>query len=948
MNYFKLLFAAILCFGLFFGTPCKLTAQIASATITGNVTTLEDGQTAPIFSATVVLEGTTTGAITDFDGNYTIPNVKPGTYNLLFTFVGLDTAMVFIEVKPGEKLTINQELKQNNILMQAVNVKAKADRESSTILMLDRKEAELLTENIGAKELAAKGVSNAVDGLAKVSGISVQGGKHFFVRGMGDRYNNALLNGMPIASPDPDKKVIPLDIFSSDIIQSLSVFKSFSGNLYGDFAGGTVNIKTKDFPDKPTLTLGLGLNMNTQTTFKEFMTYDKGKNSYLGFAKGSRQVPNELAEIASYNSRGNTEMAFPTNNNTEYITAPLGNSYDLKYGNFFAHGNNNNRGLGVLIAASYGNNYSFKNGTYRLANKQGVVRTDYNYDSYTYNTNSSVLANLTYKFNNHHQINLNTLFLNLSSDNARDAEGYHFDYASQVSSRRFTYKQNQLANYQLSGTHQLLNNQRLEFNWAQVYNLATSQEPDRRQFVFLALEEGYHFNSIDVNENHRFYNALEEQELSSKAALAYKVLTYDDEEKTARLKIKAGFNYKDKGRNFDYRQFNYNLKKFQSAADGTGAFDRDKMDDLINASTHADQLWYFDEKDDLSSAHEANLNVKAAYLSVDFDIVPKRLKVLADARYETALQEMIYKSQNGSVNAPPIVQAINSNNLMPALSFKFTPSDKNVWWLTTSKTISRPGFKETAPFEYLEFFAGERLIGNPELQNGTNYNVDMRYEFYPNRSELISVGVFGKYLENPIEQVNIAASSGRLLSFTNIANATIAGLELEVRKQLNFLKLNQNNQFTLGLNATCLYSQVSIADDTQILGTAVTVTNKKRALQGASPFLINADLNYQFQNNKHKTNVSLVYNVYGKRIKAVGIKAPESDTGLEDVYEMPAHSLDLVVRSKFNNRLGVGFNIKNLLNPTFISQQKTDDGIIELNNYQRGMNIGLSLSYDVF
>lgn len=910
------------------------------ATVTGKVTESTGGEEQPIPFATIAIAGTTLGSTTDFDGIYTI-EVEPGNHQLVFSFVGYEPDTLSVSVSAGQTLTLDHKMAQGDIQIETVTVKEKANREGQAMNLIDRKNATALTQNIGAKELSKKGVSNVVEGLKKVAGISVVGNKHFLVRGMGDRYNNALLNGMPIASPDPDKKVIPLDIFPTDIVENLSVFKSYSPQYYGDVSGGTVVVKTKEYPSKPTLKVGIGMGFNSIATGKDFLSAPSVGGDFLGWSQGDRQFSSNVANMPSFDSRRDG-LSFTNSSNAVRKKAPLANSFDVLYGNFFSTGENS--GLGVLLSVAYDNDYSIREGMYRLVNRQGAIRIDYDYTNYNFSTNTSALASMTYKMNDRNRITLNGILVNNSSDNARDAAGTHFDYNAPLFSRRFTYNQNTLLTGQIGGTHELLEDSRLKINWSQTYNVAKAEEPDRRQFVFLDTEDkGLLFNDIDVNENHRFFSTLEEKELASKIEAVYDVIRYEGEDK-ARFQVTLGGNMRSKERDFDYRQFNYNLKNFDQ-----GGLNVDQVDTYLSETNHSDSAFFIDERDDPASENFSRLDVWAAYFLGDYDLIPNRLKVLAGFRFENALQSIAFSNQQQPhIHEKP---TIDEAYPLPSLSFKFTPNEKQVWWLTASKTISRPGFKELAPFEYVEFFAGERTIGNPLLQNGKNYNLDIRYEMYPTRAELISLSAFGKYLQDPIERLNIAASSGRLQSFTNIESATLAGLELEVSKKLGFLSSEDfTNTWTVGLNATYLYSQISINEENKLLlpqgEVSVVVTNPDRALQGASPYLINFDLNYQKRSEKWNTNATLIYNVFGKRIHAVGVKAPNADGGLGDIYEMPVHRLDLVVKNEINNRIGLDVSVKNLLNPSSRFEQDTDVGTIELDNFKRGVSAGVKLSYN--
>ncbi len=912
-----------------------------------------DGSLEPAPFANIIIAGTSQGSSTDVDGSYLL-DAPAGMQRLVVSYVGYDNDTLAVNVIADETVSLNHNFIENAIQIAVVDIVAKADRENTAVLNIERQEADKLTQNIGSKELSRQAVSNAADGVKRIAGISLIGGRYFFVRGLGDRYNNATLNGLPVASPDPDRKVIPLDLFPSDVIGSLNVYKSFSPELYGDYAGGTVQIRTKEYTNDRQLKIGTGISMNTLTTFQPFLSTARSKGDFLGRSAISKEVPTEINDLVTYDSRTDG-LLFDNNSNARRINAPVNNSFDVLYSDFFSTNGSTNKGLGVLLSAAFGNDYSAQFGRYKVVNKQNT-RLDYDYDKYNYSTNSSLLGDFTYKFNNQNRIRFTSLLLNLSDDEARDAYGSHFDYAGDLYSRRFTYTESSLLTNQLSGTHSSSGG-KMVFNWGGSYALANTDEPDRRQFVFIDTDETtpemvYTFNSNDINENHRFYSTLTERELAGKLDVNYHLLDFDEEEETSRLSLRLGADYKSKTRDFDYRQLNINVKQMDDletfGLESVG-LNMDEIDTYFTTANHDAGLFYIDERDDAASEYQVNQDIAAAYANVNFDILPQRLKLIAGLRAEYGNQSIEYRNQT----QPLLIErpTIEGLEILPALSLKFTPNAKNIAWLTASKTITLPGFKEVAQFDFVEFFAGEIIRGNAALQNSSNYNFDLRFEHYPSNAELISVSPFFKYLDDPIERLVYASSSGRKISFVNIDNAILAGLEVEFRKRLSFLSgMADNSNWLLGLNATYQYSNVTIAPNTEVNGVSVIPTTNNRPLQGASPYLVNASLSWETNNNTGnlKSTFTLVYGIEGPRIRAIGVKAQNSETGIGDVYEMPVHRLDAIWRAKVAHKIGIGVSAKNLLNPNFITQQETDNGIEELNNFTRGTSLGLSLSYDIF
>ena len=261
--------------------------------ITGVITENIDGVDEPVPFVNLLIKETGQGSSTDFDGNYAI-SIAPGSYTIEVTFVGYTTQTLVVKVLANENKTVNINLVSNSELIDEFVVVGKADRESKSMDILTTKQATGLENNLGAQKIEEVGASNASDATKKIVGLSVVGSGYVFVRGMGDRYNSAYLNGLPVASPDPDKKVIPLNIFPASVIQSLSVKKSFTSNLEGDFSGGAIDIKTKDYPEEPTLKVSLGTGFNSQTTFKDMLTYKGGKTDYFGFDDGTRSIPEAI------------------------------------------------------------------------------------------------------------------------------------------------------------------------------------------------------------------------------------------------------------------------------------------------------------------------------------------------------------------------------------------------------------------------------------------------------------------------------------------------------------------------------------------------------------------------------------------------------------------------------------------------------------------------------
>lgn len=928
-----------------------LNAQAQNSVIKGTIFSLESGEKEALPFVNIMVEGTTNGATTDFDGNFQL-NVQKGSYNLVVSFVGYITEK--LKIKAGDTpVIISHELKPDNEVLDVVQIVAKVNKESKSAELIEIKNSTGVDNVISSESMAEKNVSNASDATKKMVGLSVVGSKYVFVRGMGDRYNSVYLNGLPLPSPDPDNKVIPLDIFPSSVIQSISVKKAFTPELYGDFAGGAIDIRTKKHPSKPTFNVSLGTSFNSQSTFKDFKTYQGGSNDKWGFEDGTRSMPLDALNSEYYTASGSNidgqKQGFEHNFNTSNHAAPLNTNFGIFAGNKFTLGkekNNSEKELGVLFLVNYSNKYSYQNGQYRIINVQEDIQVDYNFEKWIYGTRESALGNIYYKLNNNHNVQYNTLFVNISSDETRETYGSNWDYSDNVFSRRLTFKQNNLLSNQLSGTHKILND-KLHFNWGIAHNITKSIEPDRRQLIYWYKDKNmpdtFIMNDLDVNDNHRFFSKLDETEISAKGEIKY---TLKDKQiegiSVSTATLITGYNIKNKSRSFDYRQFNYNVKNLDSQFPAVNV---NSPENYINNESMDQGAFYIKELGDPASKYDVYQNITAYYGALDIKPVSS-LQVLTGVRYEDGYQFLVTKNQQTpSITEKYVVESGSfTNNLLPSIVLKYSANDTNIIRFTLSKTISRPGFKEVAPFEYVEMFAGTKSKGNPLLKNAYVYNADIRLERYPRFGERIAIGGFYKYIQNPIEKTMLATASGQLQSFANAQKGVVTGVEIELTKSLNMIGADSsriNNffkQVSFNANAAYIYTQVNI--DTTLGGASIISTNLRRPLQGASPFLLNLDLTYQksFSEN-FKATAAISYNVFGKRLYAAGSQ------GIGDSYEMSASNLNLVLKGEFNSNLVVGITLGNLLNPSYniIQEGSTDDLLIS--SYKTGVTAGLSLTY---
>ena len=917
-----------------------------------------------------------------FDGTYAM-NLTEGEHQIVISSVGLNADTATIVINKGEKTSLDIVL-SNNLELNAVTIFATIsdDGGSEIASTKDTQDDDKVVTIVTASQIEEKGAGDVADGVKKMTGLSTVGNT-LYVRGLGDRYNVVYMNGLPLPSPDPDFRVVPLDLFPTDVISSVQVSKVMSSEFYGDFAGGAFNMTTKSFYKDPTLKVSLSTGGNSQTVFRDFKTYDGGKYDYFGFDDGTRTIP------ASVYTNSKDLTAFPSVNNIFpnklYITNPdIGSDFGNNFGintimarpniNFSISGggfksftksdNSQSSGVGFMALVKNDNSYNYQEGVVKMINAQSEERLNYDVYKYNYQTSTTGLLNFYLRINPEHNISFNSLFVNQSNDESRETWGYHFDYDPyNVYSRRLTYKQNYLNVNQIIGTHKFgVSKDDPEFSkfiidWRGSIAFTGSKEPDRRQVVALyqgdrnATDSYDLWNALDVNENHRFFSYLNETEIAAKVNFTY--VLKSEETKTERGKtiikdlitLRGGIDYKQKKRVFDYKQFNYNIK---SLADSIQPVNIYATDDYFTNENHQAGLFYIDELANFGSSYLAELSVVGFYADAKFRL--GKLELIPGIRYESSFQRVFNRDQQSpSQYNNTIVPTTPLQGLLPSLISKYQIDDKNLFRFVVSKTLTRPKFNEVAPFQYIQFFAGTKAEGNDTLKNGVNYNADFRYEYYPNPGEMISAGVFYKYLQNPIEQTMRGTASGQLASFSNAKSGHVAGIEVEYMKNLGFLGKSDSsffNNLALGFNAAYMYTQVTI--DTNDLGNIST--NFRRPLEGASPFLVNLDLRYQkkFKGNEElgisnkNLMVGIAYNVFGRRLVAVG------GQGMGDQYALPVNTLNFVSKLTFDDRLTLGIKGSNLLNPHVRIFQEDMVNLgeqLEVSSFKRGINFSLSVAY---
>ncbi len=888
-----------------------VTAQ--TGTIKGTVTDAKTKEA--LIGTTVYLKGTTQGTITDFDGNYVIPNVKVGTHTIAVSFISYDTQEFQVEVKPGNNVELNVALLPATLEIEGVQVVAKANRESETMLLVEQKNAVLAKQTIGAQEISRKGASDAESAVAKMSGISKQEGvKNVFVRGLGDRFNSTTLNGFPVPSEDPEYKNISLDFFASEIIKAIGVNKVFNAETSGDVAGAQIDISSKELIGSEDLSVDVAAKANTQVLTKDFLVPDGV--SLLGF----RQNINSPTSEESYDFKNSLD---PSNQSFQ-----LGKDFGIAGGKRY---NINHNPLTFYVIGNYSNEFNFTDGYTRESTTNGTIFRDQNTKKYERESSHLAMANVNYRFDKN-ALTYNALVIHTATEGLRDDYGENSEVFQEAVDnygwvRRQQNNLNTLLVNQLSYNREI--NNRLSADAGVAFNYTNGKEPDRR-VNYLSYEGDNILSPLrGSGRQHRYFSELKETDLNAIAKVKYKLS--DDSENIS--SVEAG--YKGRFLHDDFNSNSWDNSRTQSTLPELDLYDF-SLDAIFN-------------QEEFEAGHFKNDQYNVSKYTVDKTIH----SFFSELNYQFGADFLI----NVGVNADLINLAVNfdvndgakedSHSLdkfyiLPNLNLKYNLNEKNVLRLGAGRTYTLPQSKEISPLLY----EGPQWSsqGNPDIQPSTNYNVDLKWDFYPTSNELISITAFGKLIQDPISKVEVN-SAGGFLSYANIADkAQLAGVELEIRKNI-FSKFNEGSNIRNKLSAGVNFSYLSTGIKTDSkTGTSIPLnfTNDETELEGASPIIANGDLSYNYRKDDVEFSASVVANFVSEHIYSIGVN------GYNDIKENSITTLDFVSSFKMNEHWGIKLKAKNLLDPEFkLTREPSVDGAdkVVLRSYTKGIDLSLGLSY---
>ncbi len=807
-----------------------------------------------------------------------------------------------------------------------------------------------------SEDLQRTGDSNAAAALTRVTGLTVVEGRFIYVRGLGERYSSALLNGSPLPSPEPLQRVVPLDLFPSSILEGVTVQKTYSVNYPGEFGGGVIDLQTIDAPGEPFFTLSTGIGGNTETTAKEGLVYFGSRTDFLGFDDGTREVPGPLS-LAFLS--GNRIQAGPNYTDTQLrrigqslINAPLrllqreDTPVDFSLEAAGGFSNETPIGtLGVILSAGYDNGWNTRQGFQEEGQFSGsdlVVVSSKAFQSTQNDVQLNLLGGLSMSTLDH-EVRWTNFYVRNTTKEARSQEGPDFDAGGSVLRDDYTeYYVRQLFSSQLAGEHQFADGA-FEIDWRAAYATTSRDAPYETRF-------GYGFNATgdyvhDINRNLISFSELSDDLFSAGADFRYTLPLSDFREAVFSL----GFAHLDNTRESERRDLRF------ISPGGLTADQRESRVDFLFSGFNIDGTTLQLEEitgANGAAAFDAELVVNAVYGQVEAEIIPL-VNLTVGVRYEDGEQSVSPRDLFGGA-APFQSTGIEEQYWLPAGTVTWNFAEDMQLRLGASQTIGRPQFRELAPQSYTDPDSDRTFIGNPFLIDTEILNLDARWEWYFARQQFITAGVFYKDLENPVEAIIVDVGNTRQQSYLNAPQATIIGAEVEAKKYFEFpdngMSFIANKRWLVQANYTYSDSEVSVdAGDTVLtLGgagapesAAFFVADGSR-MQGQSEHVANLQLGWE--DDTARSQATIIVNYVSERITARGAGAGGSRE--PDFIQDPGVFLDFVYRKDFTamgRDLGFALELRNLLGTDFDEYQELGNKI-RINNYDLGSSASVSLT----
>ncbi|HET9332230.1 MAG TPA: outer membrane beta-barrel protein [Gemmatimonadota bacterium] len=866
-----------------------------------------DGATGePLIGAQVVIRGTDRGTVTDVDGRYSL-RVDPGTYDLDVQYLGYAPKTVTgVVVAAGRSTFQDIAMVPEAVEAEGIRVVITAEEERGSVIgaLAHQRRSTNVVSGVSAEEIARSPDSNAADAVKRVTGTSIVGDKYVYVRGLGERYSTAQLDGVSLPTPEPEKRVLPLDIFPSSMVESLFTVKSYTPDLPGDFAGGLVDIRTKDIPEEEFFSFSTGVGYASNLSDMNRPTYDGGSTDWLGFDDGARELPDAFpsdipfdtprGEVADLHSRFQGDFQAYTD---QVDAGDVDKSFSVSLGSpvdWFGR-----RG-GYLLGLTYSNEADTREQREFFPTlEEGTALYDYTTLVGSREISIGAIGGYAVNWTPTSRLSVKSVFTQSGDDETRLVSGPFNQSTTGIGRiQRFQFVERTLLNTRATFQHKtgFLGDGRVE--WDAAYAFALRDEPDTRSTSYVAQEEGgtYFFN--EAGSNNRFFSELTDHMVQG----AVKSTTqFDWLEGRATLALGGGGSLRT--RDFAARRFDYeNASPDGRTLPPTQLFTSDR---IAAGDIH------FLETTATTDEYQAEEWAGAAYASLGLGLAPS-LRATVGIRVEANETVVETFDPHAGTKVEGVSAELSTVEPLPTVTLEYEFGEQQLR-AAGSRTIVRPQFRELAPFRYDTYL--ESTLGNPFLVNGEIYNADVRWSWYPSIGEIVSVGGFYKRFNDPIEIVRLP-TAGTNLGTPEPYNGPAAntyGLELELRHDLGRWLPFQGLAFAS--NATFAESTVQQDEPIEVffgnpsatepdILPAELFTNPERPMVNQSPYLFNGSLQYTTPSGI--AGIAILYNLVGERLTQVGVQ------GFDDIYEETRHTLDLTLDHRLMNSIDLKVAAENL------------------------------------
>jgi outer membrane receptor protein involved in Fe transport len=873
-------------------------------------TVLDDSGT-PALGAEIKVRGSAATAITDDQGRFTL-ELPPGTYQVDIVYASYKTATQSLTV-------VEQQLTEVAVTLaldvpdEVIDISGTLDTRSAIAVLERRRKASSVSDLLSAEEISRTPDSSANDAMKRVVSVSVVDGKYVALRGLEGRYVTTILNGVQLPSTEPDRNAVPLDLFPTNLLANLTVYKSYTADLPAQFGGGTLSIETNTYPSSFEAKVGFSTSANTEATGQDGLVNPSGSGftNFFGYDNGARGIPSLVPTDRAVRriSPAETEAigeSFSTVWSARSETTAPNFGVNATVGDTIEVGKRN---LGYLASGTLRRGFSGRTGnSARTALVGGELTETDTLANATGQAEATLgaLLSVGYDLTKNDQISLLGLYTHVGEDLTSTAAGFSQSDSSNVELTRISFVERALSMTQLMGSHQLDRVATgLELRWQANVATTSRDELDTRDIVYTIDTNGVRAYKDQSGSGQRYWVFLDD--LSYGGGVHGRL-------PLARVALRAGATAQLTDRDFDGRRFRYSFV-------GDDPDVRALPPEQMLSAAYVGEQFAIEESTFQEDAYQASLNILAGYTSAEIEAT-ERLRFIAGVRYERAAQDL----SNGSMYAiSGQIADISStdNDVLPAANLVFQPRpDMNVR-AAYSYTLARPRFRELAPFLFFDYVRRRNISGNPELVTTRIHNADARWEWFPSIEEVYAVSAFYKRFNDPIEQVLSDSESNA--TFDNAEGGNLIGVEFEARAGLGRLA-HTLRHFRLGSNLALMRSRIELPADNLLL------TSRERTMAGQSPFVVNLSVGYA---NPQVGEFNLLYNVIGERITDVGIQ------GLPDTYEQPLHRVDLVATRKLSSALKLKLTASNLLNQGVRFKQED----ITVNSYDPGVSFGLGLDW---